>query len=124
MAHPSTLVSGTTSIAGASPAPGCLLRPVYTTNRFIPISGGAGFKPFSHIHTGIIMNRFHVTRMRANSLIYHVSLPNNRVIYSGLQLADNGANSCVFLSSLFSPQLCHCTTEEGESGYEEDVVLA
>ena len=28
-----------------------------------------------------------ITRTRANSLIYHVSLPNNRVIYSGLQLA-------------------------------------
>ena len=56
-----------------------------------------------------------------------MSLPiNNRVIYSGLQLADNGADSscsCVFLSSLFFPRLCHCTTEEGESGYEE-VVLA
>ena len=73
------------------------------------------------------MNRFHVTRMCANSVIYHVSLPNNRVIYSGLQLADNGADSscsCVFLSSLFFPRLCHCTTEEGESGYEEEVVLA
>ena len=70
------------------------------------------------------MNRFHVTRTRANSLIYHVSLPNNHGIYSGLQLADNGADSscsCVFLSSLFFPRLCHCTTEEGESGYEEEV---
>ena len=66
--------------------------------------------------------------MCANSLIYHVSLPNNRVINSGLQLADNGADSscsCVFLlSSLFFPRLCHCTTEEGESSYEEEVVLA
>ena len=73
------------------------------------------------------MNRFHVTRTRANSLIYHVSFPNNRVIYSGLQLADNGADSscsCVFLSSLFFPRLCHYTTEEGESGYEEEIVLA
>ena len=46
--------------------------------------------------------------MCANSLIYHVSLPNNRVIYSGLQLADNGADSscsCVFLSSLFFPSV-------------------
>ena len=73
------------------------------------------------------MNQFHVTRTHANSLIYHVSLPNNRVIYSGLQLADNGADSscsCVFLSSLFFSRLCHCTTEEGESGYEKEVVLA
>ena len=72
------------------------------------------------------MNRFDVTRTRANSLIYHVSLPNNRVIYSGLQLADNGSDSsysCVFLSSLFSPRLCNCTTEEGECGYEDEVVL-
>ena len=54
-----------------------------------------------------------LTRTRANSLIYHVSLPNNCVIYSGLQLADNGADSicsCVFLSSLFFPRLRHCTT--------------
>ena len=83
------------------------LRPVYTTKRFVPISGGAGFKPFSRVHTGIIMNRFHVTRTRANSLIYHVSLPNNRVnlIYSGLQLPDNGVDSscsCVLLSLFFS----------------------
>ena len=51
--------------------------------------------------------------MCANSFIYHVSIPNNRVIHSGLQLADNGADSscfCVFLSSLFFPRFCHCTT--------------
>ena len=96
------------------------LRPVYTTKRYVPVSGGAGFKLFSRVHTGIILNRFHVMRTRSNSLIYHVSLPNNRVIYSGLQLADNGADSscsCAFLSPLFSPRLCHCTMEEGESGY-------
>ena len=73
------------------------------------------------------MKWFHVTLKRANSLIYHVSLPYNSVIYSSLQLADNGADSscsCIFLFSLFFPRLCHCTTEEGESGYEEEVVLA
>ena len=72
-------------------------------------------------------NRLHVMHTCTNSLIYHVSLPNNRVMYC-LQLctADNGADSscsCVLLSSIFSPRICHCTTEEGESGYEEEVVL-
>ena len=28
------------------------------------------------------------------------------------------------VSSLFFPRICFCTTEEGESGYEEKVVVA
>ena len=34
-----------------------ILRPVYTTKRFVSVSGGAGFKLFSRVHTGIIMNQ-------------------------------------------------------------------
>ena len=38
--------------------------------------------------------------------------------------ADNGADSscsCAFSLIYFFPRICHCTMEEGESGYEEEV---
>ena len=36
---------------------------------------------FQNVFTRPHWNRLHVTRMCANSLIYHVSLPNNHVMY-------------------------------------------